>query len=164
MLELSNIRTFKHSNRPSNLELPYRYGRRRRTRFWSLLGMVIRRSSARATRGALRRRKWLFIPFARRSLPVPVTSKRFAAPEWVFILGPLGIGLLPPCNFVGARSSQVGRRRVRRALCFRPHARRLRPTALRRGRWRACYRSPGVSAWRVAGSGSAGGAAAGAAA
>src|SRR4051812_30377674 len=42
------------------------------------------RSNIRFTRAALRRRKWLFIPFARMSFPVAVTLKRRFAPLWVF--------------------------------------------------------------------------------
>ncbi len=41
------------------------------------------RSKARFTRGALRRRKWLFIPLVLMILPVAVTLNRFLAPLWV---------------------------------------------------------------------------------
>src|SRR5687768_1355139 len=37
--------------------------------------------------GAFFSRMWLLLIWRRRSLPVPVTLKRFAAPRWVFILG-----------------------------------------------------------------------------
>src|SRR5215217_2960135 len=41
------------------------------------------RSNCRRTRGALRRRKWLFMPLARMILPVAVTLNRRLAPLWV---------------------------------------------------------------------------------
>lgn len=41
----------------------------------------------RLTRAALRRRKWLFGPFVRITLPVPLMWNRFLAPLWVFIFG-----------------------------------------------------------------------------
>src|SRR5687767_6387495 len=44
------------------------------------------RSNWRLTRGALRRRKWLFMPLVRMIFPVPVILNRFLAPLWVFIL------------------------------------------------------------------------------
>src|SRR5687768_2315653 len=37
--------------------------------------------------GAFFSRMWLLLTCRRRSLPVPVTLKRLAAPRWVFILG-----------------------------------------------------------------------------
>src|SRR5690242_16620712 len=45
------------------------------------------RSRARFTRGDLRRRKWLFMPFVRMIIPVPVILNRRSVPLWVFIFG-----------------------------------------------------------------------------
>src|SRR5688500_861868 len=58
----------------------------RRMRCSSTLWTSVIRSKARLTRGAFRRRKWLFIPCVRWSFPVDVIAKRRFAPLWVFAL------------------------------------------------------------------------------
>src|SRR5690606_14008343 len=47
-------------------------------------------------------RMWFRFEFRRMILPVPVTLKRFLAPEWVFILGMVG----PLCRFPACRAGE----------------------------------------------------------
>ena len=62
------------------------FGSIRRMRCSSTLWTSVIRSKARLTRGAFRRRKWLFMPCVRWSFPVEVIAKRRFAPLWVFAL------------------------------------------------------------------------------
>src|SRR5262249_42593492 len=93
-------------------------------------------------------RMWLRFAFRRRSLPVPVILKRFAAPRWVFILGICrcvlawrrllpatapargsgrGLaGLVGARGWRGAGGGWVVARGCRFGLLLRPLARRLR--------------------------------------
>src|SRR5579875_1922071 len=62
----------------------------RRTRAPSLAEISAGPLSARLRLGGFFSRMWLVKAWRPRSLPVPVTLKRFFAPEWVFILGIAG--------------------------------------------------------------------------
>lgn len=65
----------------------FEYGMSRRIRFSSLLSVANILSYRRFHRFARRRRRWLFRPLVRLSLPVLVKEKRLAAPLWVLIFG-----------------------------------------------------------------------------
>src|SRR5688500_2479994 len=69
------------------VRLPYAWSRR--LMFFASPGVliVVARRSRRFRFDVFLVRMWLLNAFRRRTLPLPVTEKRFFAPLWVFILG-----------------------------------------------------------------------------